>query len=84
MKISHFLAFLGGAAIGALTGILCAPDSGKNTRQKIIDILNKKGIKLSKEQFEAFIAKVKSKLHIGFTDDDLDAAVTDSIDEEHM
>ena len=31
---------LAGAAAGAITGILLAPDSGKNTRKKIIDGTN--------------------------------------------
>jgi len=31
------LGFIAGAAIGAITGILLAPDSGAATRKKIID-----------------------------------------------
>ena len=29
--------FLAGAAIGAIAGILLAPDSGANTRQRVLD-----------------------------------------------
>lgn len=35
------LGFIAGAAAGAIAGILMAPDSGDNTRQKISDRSNK-------------------------------------------
>lgn len=50
--------FLAGAAIGALSGILFAPDSGSNTRKKIAD----KSGDLSdsvKTSFNDFIDSVK-------------------------
>jgi len=50
-----FLAFLIGGLIGAAVGILYAPNSGKNTRQKI----RKKGEDLS-EKFENISDEVKN------------------------
>ncbi|MCQ2349024.1 MAG: YtxH domain-containing protein [Paludibacteraceae bacterium] len=84
MKLSHLFAFIGGAAAGVLAGILLAPDSGSNTRAKIITMLKEKGVIMSKEELEAFIAKVKGKLKLGFSAEDLEQAVEDSIDEERL
>lgn len=63
MKASNILALLGGMAIGAIIAILLAPDSGKNTREKINNKLKEKGINLSKEQLDEFIEKMKK--HFG-------------------
>lgn len=38
---SGFLAFLSGAALGAIVGILYAPDKGKNTRDRLSYQLDK-------------------------------------------
>ena len=45
-------AFLGGAAVGAAIGILFAPEKGEDTRQKIAEILRKKGIRLNRNEME--------------------------------
>ena len=37
MSSKILVGFLAGAAVGALAGILFAPDKGSNTRQKIAD-----------------------------------------------
>ncbi|MCQ2383426.1 MAG: YtxH domain-containing protein [Paludibacteraceae bacterium] len=84
MKLSHLFAFIGGAAAGVLAGILLAPDSGSNTRAKIVNMLKEKGVIMSKEELEAFVAKVKGKLKLGFSSDDLEQAVEDAIDEERI
>ena len=45
-KSDAFISFLSGAAVGAVLGILYAPDSGKNTREKLSFKLDKYKTKL--------------------------------------
>lgn len=69
MKASHILALLGGVAIGAIIALLLAPDSGKNTREKINQRLKEKGINLTKEQLDEFIEKMKKQFGIRSEED---------------
>ena len=69
MKASNILALLGGMAIGAIIAILLAPDSGKNTREKINKKLKEKGINLSKEELDEFIEKMKKHFGIRRNED---------------
>lgn len=63
MKSTSLLAgFLVGAAIGAIAGILFAPDKGEDTRHKINEVLREKGIKLSREDMEHLVEKITAKL----------------------
>ena len=59
-------AFLGGAAVGAALGILFAPEKGEDTRNKIAEILRKKGIKLNRNEMEnlvdALAAEIKGEI----------------------
>ena len=50
-----FAAFLGGAIVGGIIALLFAPESGEQTRKKIADFLEKKGIKLSGEELDDLI-----------------------------
>jgi len=68
MKASNILALLGGVAIGVIVAILLAPDSGKNTREKINNKLKEKGINLSKDELDEFIEKMKK--HFGIRRDE--------------
>ena len=78
MKASNILALLGGVAIGVIIAILLAPDSGKNTREKINNKLKEKGINLSKEELDEFIEKMKK--HFGIRrDEDVVLEETDEI-----
>lgn len=68
MKASNILSLLGGIAVGVIIAILLAPDSGKNTREKINNKLKEKGINLSKEELDEFIDKMKK--HFGIRRDE--------------
>lgn len=63
MKALNFMAaFLGGAAVGAVFGILFAPEKGENTRQKIADILREKGIKLNRSEMDELVDKIAAEV----------------------
>lgn len=53
------VAFVGGALVGATVGLLMAPEKGEDQRKKIKEALDKRGIKLSKEDFNKFVEDIK-------------------------
>ncbi len=59
MKALNILyAFLGGAIVGCGAAILLAPEKGSEVRQKICDILKRKGIKISDSEVDALVAEL--------------------------
>jgi len=59
-SIGLLSAFVGGAFIGGIFGILFAPKSGELTRNKIVDSLDKRGIKLSKKEMNDLVDEIKT------------------------
>ena len=55
-------AFLGGIAIGAAAGILFAPEKGTDTRNKIAELLRKKGIRLNREEMDDLVDPIASQV----------------------
>ena len=55
-------AFLGGAIIGGVLGVLFAPSSGEETRKKIVDALEKRGIKLTDTEMDDLVDEIKSEV----------------------
>ncbi len=54
--------FLGGAAIGAVVALLLAPDSGQNTRHKIVDKI-KHGEQKVKDAVEGGIVRPQTTVN---------------------
>jgi gas vesicle protein len=61
-SVGIIAAFLGGAIVGGVLGVLFAPESGEETRKKIIDALEKRGIKLSKDEMDDLVDEIKSQM----------------------
>lgn len=71
----NLFSLLGGIAAGALIGILFAPQSGKETRNKIKELLQEKMPDLSKEKLEQLVDQVIAKakgLHVNVDVNDAD------------
>ena len=58
--LEFVLAFLGGAAVGAIVGLLMAPEKGEDTRARIVRFLKEKGISLKKEDIDDLVKKIEN------------------------
>lgn len=62
MKALNILyAFLGGAIVGCGAALLFAPEKGEELRERICNLLRKKGIKISDEEVDALVAELSGE-----------------------
>lgn len=81
MKASEILAFVAGAATATAVTLLCTTEKGKEIRQKV-------GEKMTREEIDKLIAKLKEKrnyapseedFNIDIEEDDFDKEIHDEV-----
>ena len=54
--------FIGGARVGAAAALLLAPEKGENTRRRIKEILQQKGILCSDNEIDALVEQLTEEM----------------------
>ena len=60
--LNYFFTFLGGAAVGAVAGLLLAPEKGSDLRERIAEALRKRGIRLNRKDMDALVNDISEEL----------------------
>ena len=55
-------AFLGGAIVGCGAALLFAPAKGEEVRNRICDILRRKGVKICDSEVDALVAELSASV----------------------
>ena len=61
-SLSLIYAFIGGAILGAGLALLYAPESGKDLRVRIKELLKKKGIDFSDDEVEQLVNQISAQI----------------------
>ena len=60
--LNYLVAFLGGVAIGSAAGLLLAPEKGSDLRERIVETLRKRGIRLNRKEMDALVDDITEEL----------------------
>ena len=61
-SLSIFYAFLGGAIVGCAGALLFAPEKGTDLRERIKEMLKKKGIDVSDDEVERLVRQISAQI----------------------
>ena len=78
---SIIAALLGGALVGAMAALLFAPKSGQELREDVARIAREQAAHLNKEELEALVNKVLTRVKEYFTKEEIAEAVEQAIAE---
>lgn len=61
-NLTLLYAFLGGAVVGAGAALLFAPEKGEDVRNRISELLRKKGILCSDNEIDALVEQLTTQI----------------------